>query len=133
VSAQVAAIDDTTKEALRSYLAGVSDVVRLREQEARKALSLSGSTTAAREAIDQAKSASPYTADVYISSARHALSDMNNAEQERADAEKQRRGHVKALRAALVKLRPALSGYSLVSDAELAKLDPPEKPAPKAS
>jgi hypothetical protein len=131
LTVQTLGLDRAERTALRSYLASVANLVRLREQEERKVLALSGSNSALEEAFAQARNSSPYTADVYLASARRALKDLSQAEQERVAIEKDRRQHVKALGAHLPKLRTTLAGYDLVADAELAKMDPPEKPAAK--
>jgi hypothetical protein len=132
IRAQVVAMDPAERSALRGYLADTATLARLREQVSRKVLAYSGSNSAVEEALAQARSASPYTADVYISSARKALGEMSKAAEEQAVTEKELREHVRAFRARLAKTRPTLSDYRLVADAELAKLDPPEKPAEKA-
>jgi hypothetical protein len=133
VKSQVADVDGEQKTALRAYLAGVTNLVRLREQESRKALAYSGSNSVVQDAIAQAKSASVYAADAYISNARRALGDMTKAASEQAAAEKDSKEQVRAFRSQLAKLRPALAGYEIVTDAELAKLDPPDKAAAKAT
>lgn len=125
VRAQVLPMPEQERTALRSYLSGISNVVRLQEQDARKGLALSGSNSAVEEAVDQAKSSNSYTADVYLSSARRALKEFTKAAAEKEASRKDLLEHVRSFRAQLPNLRASLGGYSTVADAELAKLDPP--------
>lgn len=131
VQVQASSLPAADEQNLRAYLNGLGDVLRFQDQEDHKKLALSGSSSAVDEALAQGRTSNPYLAEAYLSTARKALGDLRKNAAEAEAAANARRKAVKAFRPKLAKLRSALPEYRLISDAELGKLDPPEKTSSK--
>jgi hypothetical protein len=114
---QTAPISSDEKKNLSSYIVPLRDLLRLKEQEARKQLALSNASDSVQGSLSDLRSANYFTASVYRGAALKSLAEERAASDALSGIQKSTTARAKKFLVTLKGLRPRLQDYNLVPDA----------------
>ncbi|NEX94054.1 hypothetical protein [Caulobacter sp. 17J65-9] len=130
---ETSSLKDGEKKALKLYVGGLQELVRLHTAKYRKALAASSAAESFADARRDLEGANYYSYDYLRPRADQALAEAREANSEAETASNAFIAKVKSFRTALNKLRPELKRYSLLEDATIAAVVGDEAPPPKAT
>jgi hypothetical protein len=130
---RTAPISADDRKDLQAYIVPLRNLIREKEQESRKQLTLSNASDAVQSSLSDLGGSNYIMASVYVGAARRSLADEKKASDELASEQKQTTDRAKKFLAVLKTLRPKLTNYDLVSDATITGFETPASSPPKSN